>query len=125
MSSRTTAWAAVALLAAALPARADLLEIGRDPAGRMERALAVAPGKFVELCGKLNTGQTIDWSFEADAATDFNIHYHEDKQVIFPARQDQIAQARGQFVVGVDQHYCWLWRNKRTTPVQLRVMLQR
>jgi hypothetical protein len=25
----------------------------------------------------------------------------------------------------VDQHYCWLWRNKRTTPVQLRVMLQR
>jgi hypothetical protein len=125
LSFRTHAWAAAALLAAAHPARADIVEIGWQPNGRMERAVAVAPGKFVELCGRLDNGQAVDWSFESDAPMDFNIHYHEGKQVIFPAKQDQVAHARGQLAVAVDQHYCWMWRNKSTTTAQLRVLLQR
>jgi len=45
----------------------------------------------------------------------FNIHYHEGKKVDFPAKVDGALAAEGKLSASVDQHYCWMWANKRLT----------
>ena len=55
-------------LAVALPvaARAEVIDITWDAAGRFERQLTVAPGKFAEVCGKLNPPVDVQWQFTAN-----------------------------------------------------------
>ncbi|RQP21800.1 hypothetical protein [Piscinibacter terrae] len=106
-------------------ARAELIEIDWDASGHFERAIDVAPGKFAELCGKLTKGQAIAWSFKGHEPLNFNIHYHEGKNVVFPAKQDKVASSDGELQVPVDQDYCWMWDNKTSAKSTLMVTLHR
>ena len=117
----------VVLVAAviAIDARAELVEIAWDKAGRFETTVGVAPGQFAEVCGKLAKGQSIAWSFKGDRLMNFNIHYHEGKQVVFPAKQDAAVDAQGKLDVSLSQDYCWMWTNKTDLPAQLRTVLRR
>ena len=120
------AWAAVvavALLSPAWFAQAEVIDITWQEGGRFERTVTVAPGKFAELCGALRMGQAVNWSFEADAALNFNIHYHAGKDVRYPSQQDQVLRARGELTVDSDQHYCWMWVNKSVKPAKLALAL--
>ena len=119
---------ATAVLAAAvmaIDARAELVEIAWDNAGRFETAVSVAPGKFAEVCGQLDRGQSVAWSFKADRPMNFNIHYHEGKQVVFPAKQDAAVDAQGKLDVSLSQDYCWMWTNKANAPIRLQLLLQK
>ena len=109
----------------AIDARAELVEIAWDKAGRYETTLSVAPGKLAEVCGKLAQGQSIAWSFKGDRPMNFNIHYHEGKQVVFPAKQDAAVDAQGKLDVSLSQDYCWMWTNKANAPIRLQLLLQK
>ena len=122
---RLVALAALALAVMAIDARAELLEIAWDRSGRFETTASVAPGKFVEVCGRLDKWQSVAWSFKADLAMNFNIHYHEGKQVVFPAQQDAVADVHGKLDVSVSQDYCWMWTSKANAPIRLRLTLQK
>ena len=102
---------------------AEVIEVKLPSGQAVEKRLAVPAGKFAELCSALMRGQTVAWEFQADGATDFNIHYHVDKQVEYPERRERISDATGRLAVGVDQTYCWMWTNRSTTPVVLQVRL--
>jgi len=119
--------AAPLLLGAALllagVARAELIEIGWNDAGRFERQLSVAPGKFAEVCGPLKAGQQVDWNYRSDAPLNFNIHYHLGKEVRYPARVERSAQEQGRLAVDSAQDYCWMWSNKSKQAVQLTIGL--
>jgi hypothetical protein len=123
--SRKTALApfSALLLAAAPAAHAELVEIVWKDGGRFERSLTVAPGKFAEACGPLRQGQAVMWSFDAPAPLNFNIHYHVDKDVHYPARQDQVGSLKGELAVAAAQDYCWMWTNKSSKPVRLDLSL--
>ena len=54
--------AALAVAVIAIDARAELVEIAWDKAGRFETVVSVAPGKFAEVCGQLAQGQSNAWS---------------------------------------------------------------
>jgi hypothetical protein len=123
-SFKSAAVAAVALLAS-VGARAELGDIHWEANGSAAREFQVAPGKFAEWCGNLGQGDTVQWRFEASGALDFNVHYHEGKDVRFPAKQDAVAKAEGLLEVALHQDYCWMWTNKSATPVALKVSLQR
>jgi hypothetical protein len=114
------AW--VALAPAAL---AEVVDIDWGARGRFERSLAVPPGKFVEVCGKLAEGARVRWQYAADAALDFNVHYHSGKDVIYPAKRDAAAKASGTLDVAVGQDYCWMWTNKSAGEAKLRLQLSR
>jgi hypothetical protein len=116
--------AAAALSAIASPAVADVAEVRWSPAGEAAQAFTVAPGKFAEWCGKLQRGD-VKWSYEAAAPLEFNVHYHEGKNVHYPAKMDGAAKAQGTLGVGVDQDYCWMWTNKTNAPVTLRATATR
>ncbi len=110
-------------LAAIVPARAEVIDIAWAGDRSFERQVQVAPRKFAELCGRLTRGQRVAWSFEGSAATEFNIHYHEGKKVVFPHKQDAVASASGTLEVPVDQDYCWMWTNKGAAELSLRIRL--
>lgn len=104
-------------------AAAELIEVKLTPGTIVEKRLTVQPGKFAELCAGLKSGQSVMWNFRAAAATDFNIHYHIDKQVEYPERREGISDASGRLTANVDQSYCWMWTNRSTTPIALDVRL--
>lgn len=107
----------------ATPAAAEVVDIQWGDSGAATREFRVEPGKFAEWCGKLRKGDKVAWRFEAAAPLDFNIHYHEGKDVRFPAKQDGAAKAEGTLEVAVDQDYCWMWSSKAAAPVTLKAVL--
>ena len=106
-------------------AQAELLDIAWNASGHYEKTATVQPGKFLELCGELTKGQSIGWSFDADQALDFNVHFHEGKDVVFPEKQIGVTKASGTLNVAVKQDYCWMWNNKTATPATLTARLKR
>lgn len=117
--------AAVAVLAMASQARAELVDIRFNEQGRFEHSTSVAPGKSIEICSKLTKGQMLPWSFKSDQPMQFNIHYHEDKKVEFPAKLQSATSADARLEVPVDQHYCWMWANKGSSEAKLSFSVQK
>jgi len=114
---------AIACAILAGQAAAELVEVKLAPGESVEKRLTVAPGKFAELCTALQRGQVILWQFRADAAVDFNIHYHVGQGVEYPERRPGISDASGRLTANVDESYCWMWTNRSTTPVVLEMHL--
>ena len=106
-------------------ARADIIDIAWNEQGRFERRVSVAPGKFAEVCGKLARADSVAWRFDASGPLNFNIHYHEGKDVRYPERRDALAGASGRLQVALDQDYCWMWSNKSSGRARIDVQLQR
>ncbi|MGY4828551.1 hypothetical protein ACVNIS_08240 [Sphaerotilaceae bacterium SBD11-9] len=117
--------AAIALTVMSSAANAELIEVAWDDQQQFIRKLQIAPTKFAELCGKLTAGTTVAWQFEASESLNFNVHYHEGKDVRFPAKQDGAATLQGELKVERDQDYCWMWSNKGKSPATLSVTLQK
>lgn len=122
--ARRKAVAAAALIATATLAHSQIIDLEWTPAGSFERQIGIAPGKFAELCGTLAKGQSVQWSFNATGALDFNIHYHQGKDVVYPVRANA-ARSEGTLAVDAAQDYCWMWTNKAAVPASLQVQLQR
>jgi Cu/Ag efflux protein CusF len=106
-------------------ARAELAAIQWSDSGASAHEFHVTPGKFAEWCGKLRAGDKVAWHFDAALPLDFNIHYHEGKDVRFPAKHDSVAKAGGTLDVAVAQHYCWMWTNKSGAPALVKASLDR
>lgn len=126
-SLRRAAAALVAAGAAISPwgVRAEMIDIVWDGAGRFSHSLRLPPGKFVELCQKLPAGASVQWSYEAQGPLNFNVHYHEGKQVHTPARQDGAARGEGVLKAAVAQDYCWMWTNKSASEASLTLRLKK
>lgn len=114
---------AAVLFALSQAAAAEMVPVQWDAAGQFSKELPIQPGKFVEVCEKLAEGAKVDCSFEAAGPVDFNVHYHEGKEVRFPAKKAQVAQDQGTLEVSLKQTYCWMWSNKGTTPLKLQFKL--
>jgi hypothetical protein len=113
------------LLLASPVASAELIEIAWTPAGGFARTVSVAPGKFVEICGALERGQSVRWTFRADRPLDFNVHYHIGKDVVYPARHDASRAAQGTLSVTENREHCWMWSSTQPAPVRLDVSIAR
>lgn len=103
--------------------RAEIIDVKWDATGKFERTHAIAPGKFVEICEKLPKGSAVDWQFNASAPVNFNVHFHQGKDVSFPEKQDSISERRGTLIAPSSEDYCWMWSNKGDAPSIVRVML--
>jgi hypothetical protein len=123
----SAAAAHVVLALALIPfsAQAELIEMVWDGEQRFSRQVELAPARFVEVCGKLSANEAVAWQFEATGSLDFNVHYHQGKEVRFPAKQEGVARLQGELEVDVDQNYCWMWTNKTRTPVRLSLALKK
>ena len=117
--------AVLATLLACDLAQAELVPVSWDSSGRFAHQGRVEPGKFVEVCEKLPQRTKVAWSFKATAPLDFNIHYHEGKDVKFPEKKSAISRYDGLLDVTVEQDFCWMWTNKGRTTAALDLSLTR
>ena len=108
---------------AASSAFAELVEVQLQPGQSVDRQFTAAPGKFVEVCGKLSKGQTLAWQFDASGPTDFNIHYHLGKDVKTPEQRSAVSAAKGQLQVQVNEDYCWMWTNRGAAAVTIQTRI--
>ena len=102
-----------------------LTEIAWDAQGRFAHEQDIAPGKFAEVCGKLAVGQKLRWSFEAAAPLDFNVHYHQGKDVVYAVQGKQQRRSEGVLKVTAEPDHCWMWSNKSDKPARLGMRLER
>jgi hypothetical protein len=117
--------AAALAVIVSVPAQAEMVPVEWDAGGTFEKETTIPSGKFVEVCEKLPAGAQVRWSFSAGSPLDFNIHYHEGKEVRFPARHHGVAQLSGVLDATLAQDYCWMWTHKGATPATLKLQLQR
>ena len=122
---RLTIIACTLLSSAAVTARAELVHIVWSEGGAFAHQARIAAGKFVEVCSPLSAGLKVDWWFGASGPTDFNVHYHQGKDVLFPTRMSNVSQAKETLRVEVKQDYCWMWSNKTAATVDLKAGFQR
>jgi hypothetical protein len=107
------------------PALAELVPVTWDAQGEFAKSVGVKPGKFVEVCEKLPAGAKVAWGFEADRALNFNIHFHEGKDVRYPVKQDEVSTAEGLLETPGAQDYCWMWVNQSGSQAKLLIHLKR
>ena len=74
--------------------------------------------KVFEHCAPLAAGEKRRWHWKANAAVDFNIHYHEGPEVFYPVKRDGMRGDGGTFTARSPQDYCWMW-TARDKPVKL------
>lgn len=102
---------------------AELVDL-KWTAGTFAHKATIAPGKFLEICGKLKKDDSVDWRFNGTAPTNFNIHYHVGKDVVYPENRKEIRGAEGKLTVPLDQDFCWMWSNKSAQPIEVDVQLK-
>lgn len=117
--------ATLAILLAYEPAHAELIHVTWDPSGHFAHRTEVPPGTFIEVCEKLPPGSKVRWSYKSAAPMDFNIHYHEGKDVKFPAKHNASAAAQGVLDAAIEQDFCWMWANRRKSAATLQLTLKR
>jgi len=120
---RLAALAALALATAA--ASASFVEIAWDGDGGFEHSSAIEAGGVAEICGLLSAGEQVEWAFEAGAPLDFNIHYHEGDEVVYPQQLAATAASVGVLEAPVDQAYCWMWSNAADQSVAFSLRLSK
>lgn len=113
------------VLLAAEASATELVALEWTTDGRFAREMTVPATKFVEVCGALAASAKVRWQFDASAPLNFNIHYHEGKKVLYPAKRDQVAKAADVLNVEVAQTYCWMWTNKTSAEATLKLELRK
>lgn len=108
------------LLAIAAPNIVLAAEETKSPTSfKKEISVTIMPGKVHEECVELKAGSTVAYRFKASKAVPFNIHFHsgtgKDAKVEYPVKLDQADVADDILKVAADQHYCWMWSNKKVT----------
>jgi hypothetical protein len=92
--------------------------------GAFAHKSSIAPTKFLEVCGKLKKDDNVSWRFSGTALSNFNIHYHVGKDVVYPENRKAITSADGVLRVALDQDFCWMWSNKGDRPIEIEVQLK-
>jgi hypothetical protein len=54
---------------------------------------------------------------------DFNVHFHEGKDVRYPSRLQQRQTGKGNLTPANEQDYCWMWRNAAAEPAAISARL--
>ena len=113
-----------ALACSVSTSQAELISFKLDGNLSFKTQSNIQPGKFSEVCGKLKKGNLIRWQFDSSAPLDFNIHYHEGKDIIFPYKMNAIKSGEEELLISLDQDYCWMWTNKSKEAVKLEMSLR-
>src|SRR5436853_3295574 len=81
-------------------------------------AATLAPRESHEECARLGKDEARRYHWKSDAAVDFNIHYHDGPEAIYPVKRDGMRGDGGTFKAKTAQDYCWMW-TARDKPAKL------
>ena len=113
-----------ALVFSSTTCKAEVISFKLEANPSFKTQANIQPGKFSEVCGKLKKGNLIRWQFDSSAPLEFNIHYHEGNNVVFPYKMSAIKSGEEELLISLDQDYCWMWTNKSKEEVKLEMSLR-
>src|SRR3954468_6535021 len=85
--------------------------------------VALAPRESHEECMRLEKDDERRYSWKATAAVDFNIHYHDATEALYPVKRDGMRGDGGAFKPKTAQDYCWMW-TARDKPAKVEGKLE-
>jgi hypothetical protein len=117
---------AALLIAIAAPGIVSAAEETKSPTSfKKEVSINIKPGKVHEECIELKSGTSVAYRFKASKPVPFNIHFHsgtgKDEKVEYPVKIEQTDATEDVLKVTTDQHYCWMWSNKKVTSESVSV----
>jgi hypothetical protein len=59
------------------------------------------------------------FSFTSSRPLDFNLHYHEGDQAVYPVVKKGVASYEGSYSVETERNYCLMWTKTHQQPVKL------
>ena len=121
--ARTAMGIGLSTVALSNMSHAELIDVKWDAEGKFERTQSIAPGKFVEICESLPKDSAVTWQFKASTPLNFNVHFHQGKEVAFPEKRDAVSELQGTLVAQSKEDYCWMWTNKGDALSNIRVLL--
>jgi len=80
---------------------------------------AIKPLGMHEDCMELMPNQMLDYSFESSNSLNFNIHYHDDSEIIYLVIADNTFKEHGSFCPEKQQYYCLMWTNPHNEIVNI------
>ena len=84
-------------------------------------SVALDANKIHESCLKLEKGETARYEWKSDVPLDFNIHYHEGREVFYPLKRDGATRGKDTFRAKIAQEYCWMWTASRAAKLEGKV----
>lgn len=103
--------------------QAELVQLSWTQDGRFEHEAQLLPSEFLEVCGALDEGDEVAWALRSAAPLDFNIHYHADDEVVYPAEESDATELQSTLLVPLDQTYCWMLTNPGGAAVRFTLSL--
>lgn len=120
-----TRFAALGIVLVSFGAHAEVIDISWTPDGRFGFEALLDAGQFHEVCGDLAQGDTVQWEFQASVPVDFDIHYHQGEDVVYPVRQSGVSALSDSLAVAAAQTYCWMMSNSGQNPSVINLDLER
>jgi hypothetical protein len=111
-------------LLAALCALAPAVACAAGAADAIPFGAALGARQMHEECQRIEAGQKRAYSWKADAAVDFNIHYHHEPKVFYPVKRAATRGERGTFTARTGEDYCWMW-TARDRPAKLEGAIEK
>jgi hypothetical protein len=81
--------------------------------------VTINPSKLHEECIELTPRDVLFYAFKSFEPVDFNIHYHEERNIVYPVLKKGSSAEEGKFYADKEQTYCLMWTNIQTNPVRL------
>jgi hypothetical protein len=105
-------------------AHAEQVEINWEADGRFGYEALLAGEAMTEVCGPLNENDVVEWKLKSATPVDFNIHYHQGDEVVYPARVNSVRELGDRLNVTLTQSYCWMLTNPQPGPTVIELDLQ-
>ena len=59
---------------------------------QIQPTATIQPGQIEEACTAMAAGERLEFSFSANTGLDFNIHYHDDKEIHLPVNKSALSE---------------------------------
>ena len=86
---------------------------------KKESEVVINPAKLYEECMELTSRDVLFYSFKSSEPIDFDIHYHEEGNIVYPIIKKDSSAQEGRFYADKEQTYCLMWTNIQTNLVRL------
>ncbi|GAK57630.1 hypothetical protein U27_04597 [Candidatus Vecturithrix granuli] len=90
-----------------------------------EPKVRIKPGRIYEECLKMKQGEVLQFSFTSSKLIDFNIHYHQGENVVYPVNKKQVTTLEGELDYdeledeAEPDTLCVMWKNPHDVYVNL------
>jgi hypothetical protein len=105
-------------------AQAEQLEIDWEADGRFGYESLLHGAAMTEICGHLDASAVVDWQMKSSTPIDFNVHYHQGEEVVYPTRENGVSNLHDRLAVAGAETYCWMFTNPLQTPTVITLNLQ-